>query len=83
MIKTMKIDPARVQDTMQNSIGETGTVQSLRMLVKALEESSPGDKLLVISFGSGCDALYFEVTERIARRKGRPGVQGHLACERI
>jgi len=26
------------------------------MLSKALEEASPGDKLLLVSYGSGCDA---------------------------
>jgi len=75
----LKLDPARVQDPLQTSIGETGTAHSLVMLVKALEEAKPGDKLLVVSFGSGCDALYFEVTENINKMKGRMGIQGHLA----
>ncbi len=49
------------------------------MLAKALEEAKPGDKLLVVSFGSGCDALYFEVTDQISKLNGRKGVKGHLA----
>ena len=77
--KVLKLDPARIQDPLQASIGETGTAHSLVMLVKALEEAKPGDKLLVVSFGSGCEALYFEVTENIGKMKGKIGVQGHLA----
>ena len=79
LIKKFKIDPARIQDPMQGVIGETGTSHSLMMLVKALEEAKPGDKLLVVSFGSGCDALLFEVTDKIKDIKSKLGVQGHLA----
>ena len=78
LAKTLKMDPAKIQDPLHSSVGETGTAHSLLMLAKALEEAKPGDKLLVVSFGSGCDALYLEVTEEIARMKSRIGVQGYL-----
>jgi len=32
-----------------------------------------------VSFGSGCDALHFEVTDRIGKLPRRMGVQGYLA----
>jgi len=73
------MDPGKIQDPLQGVIGETGTAHSLMMLIKTLEEAKPGDKLLVVSFGSGCDALFFEVTDKIKDIKGKPGVQGHLA----
>jgi hydroxymethylglutaryl-CoA synthase len=41
------------------------------MLAKALEDAAPGDKLVVVSYGNGCDALYFEVTEEILNYKDR------------
>ncbi|MGB9826162.1 MAG: OB-fold domain-containing protein, partial [Desulfofundulus sp.] len=34
---------------------------------------------LVVSYGNGADALYFEVTEEILNRKERKGVRGHIA----
>lgn len=79
LAKILKLDPARVQDPQHDTIGETGTAQSLIMLAKALEEAKPGDKLLVVSFGNGCDALYFQVTEGIGQLNGRKGVKGSLA----
>ncbi|MBI5968244.1 MAG: OB-fold domain-containing protein, partial [Deltaproteobacteria bacterium] len=79
LTRMLKIDPAKVQDPLLAVIGETGTAHSPLMLVRALEEAKPGDKLLVVSFGSGCDALYFEVTDKIAELKKRTGVQGYLA----
>ena len=79
LAKILKLDPARIQDPQQATIGEAGTAQSFLMLASALEEAKAGDKLLVVSFGSGCDALYFEVTDQISQLKRRKGVKGHLA----
>ena len=77
--KKLGLDPEKVQDHMQGVIGDTGTPHSLLMLAKALEEANPGDKILVVSYGSGCDALYFEVTEEIGQMQPRRGVSGYLA----
>ena len=77
--KTLMISPEMEQKNLQVEIGETGTPHALIMLVSALEEAKPGDKLMVISFGSGCDALYFEVTEEILEAKDHLGISGCLA----
>lgn len=66
-----------VQGTMLNEIGDTGSAQSLMMFVRALEEARLGDKILLVSFGSGCDALWFEVTGS-PEVKGRKGIRGYL-----
>jgi 3-hydroxy-3-methylglutaryl CoA synthase len=77
--KKLNISPEADQSNLQAEIGETGTPHALIMLVKALEEAEPGDKILVVSFGSGCDALCFEVTENIKNLKDRNGITGCLA----
>jgi len=79
LAKILKMDPAKVQDPMHNSIGETGTAHSPLMLVQALVEAKPGDNLLMVSFCIGCDALYFQATDQIPQFKKRIGVQGYLA----
>ena len=43
------------------------------------EKAKPGDKILVVGFGQGADALLFEVTPEIANRPKNRGVVGHLA----
>ena len=77
--KVLGITNEMEQSNFQLEIGQMGTAQSLVMLVSALEEAKPGDKLLVVSFGSGCDALYFEVTENIRNKNKNRGVSGFLA----
>jgi 3-hydroxy-3-methylglutaryl CoA synthase len=77
--KKLGIDPEVEQDNLQKQIGETGSPHALLMLISALEKSSPGDKILLVSFGSGCDAMVFEVTENINKLPKRYAVSGSLA----
>jgi len=69
----------KLVDNMHDVCGETGTAHALVMLVQALEEANPGDKILVCSFGSGSDALLFEVTDKIKDLPARVGITGSLA----
>jgi hydroxymethylglutaryl-CoA synthase len=76
--KILGIAPQAEQTTFLAEIGESGTAQSLMMLVNALETAKPGDKILVVSFGSGCDALYFQVTDHIAKKSNGNGISRSL-----
>jgi len=75
----MELDQEKVADDMLETVGDTGSAQPLLMLASALEQAEPGEKILVLSFGSGCDALYFEVTDAVRKRKGGGGVAKWLA----
>ena len=77
--KKLGVSPDRVADTMHEVCGETGAAHPLVMLVKALEEAKPGEKILVASFGQGSDALLFEVTDAIADLPSRVAINGSLA----
>jgi 3-hydroxy-3-methylglutaryl CoA synthase/NAD(P)-dependent dehydrogenase (short-subunit alcohol dehydrogenase family)/putative sterol carrier protein len=74
--KNLKISPDKVVDTMHETCGDTGAAHALLMLVSALENSKPKDRILVAGFGQGCDALLFEVTENIAKLSKKNGVKG-------
>jgi hydroxymethylglutaryl-CoA synthase len=76
--KTLGISPEADQSNLQAELGETGTPHALVMLISALEEAKPGDKILVMSFGSGCDVLYFEITENIENVKKKGGISRWL-----
>ena len=54
-----------------NRIGNTYSGASLVGLTAVLDAAQPGDRVLVVSFGSGAgsDAMSFEVTERIRDRQ--------------
>jgi 3-hydroxy-3-methylglutaryl CoA synthase/NAD(P)-dependent dehydrogenase (short-subunit alcohol dehydrogenase family)/putative sterol carrier protein len=68
----------KLQDNLHEVCGETGTAHPLVMLVAALEQAKPGDRILVAGFGQGADALYFQVTENILKLPKRSGIAGSL-----
>ncbi|HEY48795.1 MAG TPA: hydroxymethylglutaryl-CoA synthase family protein [Dehalococcoidia bacterium] len=76
--KRLQLEPEQVQQEILTTIGDTGTAHSLMMLVAALEEAKPGDRILVASYGNGSDAMFFEVTDKIKKIKGRRGIKKHL-----
>jgi len=80
--KMLGIAGEKDQNNLQAEIGETGTPHALIMLAAALETAAPGDKLLLIGFGSGCDVLAFEATDRIRNFKPGKGISGSLADRR-
>ncbi len=69
LAKQCGIDPAKVRDNLAGTVGETGAVHPLLMLVHTLEKAEPGEKILVVQFGQGCDALLLETMAAIAERK--------------
>jgi 3-hydroxy-3-methylglutaryl CoA synthase/NAD(P)-dependent dehydrogenase (short-subunit alcohol dehydrogenase family)/putative sterol carrier protein len=76
--KKLGAGPEKVIDNLHEVCGETGAAHPLLMLVKALEEARPGERIMVAGFGQGCDALYFRATERISAIGNRRGVKGSL-----
>lgn len=77
--KKIGADGAKLQNNLHNNCGDTGTAHPLVMMAAALEDAKPGDKILLASFGQGCDVLAFEVTENIKNLKPRKGIKGSLA----
>ena len=65
LAKKTGINSEAVADNLQASVGEAGSAHPVLMLVQALEQAKPGDKVLVASFGQGSDALLFEATDKV------------------
>jgi len=68
----------QVQDPLLSHVGYCGTAHSLLMLVGALEESSPGDTLLLASYADGADAIIFKVTEEIKKERNQRKLKDYL-----
>ena len=79
--KLVGLPEGSVRDNLQAQCGEAGVAHPLLMLAHALESAKPGERILVIGFGQGADALLFEAGEGGAPAKRR-GVTGSLARRR-
>lgn len=68
-----------VVDDLFADCGYAGAAAAPLMLASVLETAAPGDRILVIGFGQGADALVLEVTDDIAAARPQRGVAGSLA----
>jgi hydroxymethylglutaryl-CoA synthase len=72
---------SQLSDPLFTTVGNTGTALAPMMLVAALEEAKPGDKILLVSYGGGADAFIMEVTPNIEKVRDRRGIKGYLASK--
>jgi 3-hydroxy-3-methylglutaryl CoA synthase len=77
--KACGIGPDKVRDNLASNVGDTGAAHPLVMLVHALEQAKPGDKILLAVFAQGCDVLIFEATDALADLPKRSGITGSIA----
>ena len=67
--------PEQVQQSFFSRIGNTGNAAAGIMLCDALDTAKPGDRILFVTYGEGCDAMSFTVTERAAAHRPAATVQ--------
>ncbi|MFO8102463.1 MAG: OB-fold domain-containing protein [Dehalococcoidia bacterium] len=81
--KALKLGDEQVQESLFDGVGDCGNAQSPLMLAAALDEAKPGDKIMVLSYGNGADALLLEATNAITSYKPAQTVADMLAdkCE--
>lgn len=52
-------------NNLLTEVGDSGAAQTMAVLAHALEDANPGDNIMVISFGSGSDVIWFKATDKI------------------
>jgi hydroxymethylglutaryl-CoA synthase len=73
----------QVQGILYETVGNTGTASAMISLVAALEEAKAGDRILLASYGNGCDVFILKATEEIEKIRNRRGVKGNLSRKRM
>ena len=80
--KKAGIADTALRDNLAMVCGDTGAAHALVMFAHALENAKPGELILVVAFGQGCDALLFRATDKIGSITPARGVSGFLARRR-
>jgi hydroxymethylglutaryl-CoA synthase len=78
--KRLSVPATAVRDTLASVCGDTGVAHPLLMLSHVLETAKADDIILVLSFGSGCDALLLRVTSEMEKRRSPASVSASLAA---
>jgi hydroxymethylglutaryl-CoA synthase len=75
----------QMQDCFFMTVGTCGAAMGMMMLVAALEDAKPGDKIVLAQYGNGADAFLIECTDAIAQKKAKEhrGIKVNLAAKRM
>ena len=68
------IEKTAVRDDLASLVGESGCAHALLMLAATLDVVKPGEKILVVTFGNGVDAVLLEATPAITKLQGKSTV---------
>jgi 3-hydroxy-3-methylglutaryl CoA synthase len=68
-----------ITNNLNGLCGNTGAAQPLVMLAGALEKAKPGDYILVVGFGAGCDAILLQATEALTGYQSQATLAAALA----
>ena len=82
LAKKLGFAPEQIQDPLLLEVGDCGTAQSLLLLIAALEQAKPGDKLLLTGYANGADAIVLTVTEEVTRIQETPQISELLKKRR-
>ena len=66
IMRELKIDPAKVADSLSLTVGQAGAAHAALMLTAVLPAAKPGDKILIATVGDGADAMVLQVTPAAA-----------------
>lgn len=80
--RALKLDSKQIQNPLLEVMGNTGAAFPLMLLVAALEDAKPGDRILIAAYGDGASVLILKVTNEIKKMVPRRGMKGHLKSKR-
>jgi hydroxymethylglutaryl-CoA synthase len=79
LANSLGFNKAQIQDSLFDRIGNTGAAAALIMLIAALEEAKPGDRILFASYGDGADAFVLNVTKGIEKIRRKTLLKDKIA----
>src|SRR5262249_56648270 len=79
LVGELGCEPAQAEDPLFGRLGNSGAAFAPLLLAAALERAKAGDRILVVGYGDGAEAVLLEATPVVERLEGRRGVSWHLA----
>ena len=77
--KYVGVAPDKFVDTLDDTVGNTGTAHFALLLVHALETAAPGQTIVVVNAADGCDVCILRTTDAIASYRSAKTVAEQIA----
>jgi len=82
LAKILGFDSNRIQDPFFSKIGNLGNASAMMTLAAALEDSNPGDRILLANYGDGSDSFMLGITDEIKMNTQRRRIKSQLNFKR-
>ncbi len=79
IVTELGVPSNKIVDPLIDTVGDTGTAHPFILLTSALTNASPGQTIICVGIGSGCDAVAFRTTELITHACCKNSLQTALA----
>ncbi len=83
LAKRLNMDSKRFSDTLAGKVGDCGAAQALLMLSNVLAKAGANERILVVGFGQGADAILLQTTGALSIVQGARGPQGYIDQHRV
>ena len=84
VVSKLGFNPAtQSKDNLFSAVGDAGSAMALMSLVQALEESKPGDRILLSAYGNGCDVFSIKVVQSVQTNGNRKSLAQYLASKKM
>lgn len=81
--RKLGFNESQVEDVLHSQVGNTGSAMCLMSLVSALEKADTGEKIMLASYGNGCDIFSMTVKDSVTRLADRRGIKKNLSSKSI
>lgn len=79
LAKRLEVPAQRFADPLQADCGDCGAAHPLMMLANTLAGARSAERIMLVGFGQGADAIVIEATDALAACKDGRGVERQLA----
>jgi hydroxymethylglutaryl-CoA synthase len=81
--RKLGFNESQVEDVFHAQVGNTGAAMCLMSLVSALEQADKGDRIMLTSYGNGCDIFAVTATDSITQPADRRGIKKYLVSKSL
>lgn len=83
LAKSLGVNKKQIQQPLYGAVGNTGTAAPFIDLAAALDVAKAGDRILMATYGNGCDVVLLKVTDLIDKVRNGSSVKNQITSKKM